>query len=762
MRRTFIFFVLIVSACTAFAGDPTFYIRKSTWHETMRQSRQALDEYRTPVKEIRRTLLSPWKYLGPFHATASNPFDEVFPPEKSLNLDSTYGTLRWAVREDWLDKRVISLGSDTMTGHFMCRTITVPRDTSILLSFGSDDGIKVWMEGRKILGHNIDRGAAADQEVIIAPLHAGTNVLLMKIANNGGPSGFYFEVQDLALRQIWTLVRRDFTGAAALKEMQWEIADSIWDCEWTPKDLQPLALRYAEKAPCVTLAQHLDILKKARNAHSAADLNAIRNAYIRFKDVEIAGTVLTPKTPAPPRINWPRRVGARLGHPLLFTVPISGARPISVTATGLPSGLALDAHTGIISGAATQEGSYPVVISVSNAKGKARETITIVIGPTIALTPPLGWNSWNCFAEAVDDNRVRSAANAMVASGLTQHGWAYINIDDCWEIKPGSTDSMVAGEPRDARGFINTNKKFPDMHALSGYIHAKGLKMGIYSSPGPFTCAGYTASYNNELHDAQQYAAWGIDYLKYDWCSYSRIAKDRSLPELKKPYLVMRAALDSVQRDIVYSLCQYGMGNVWEWGTTVGGNSWRTTGDIEDTWESLSGIGFAQAGHEAFAGPGHWNDPDMLVVGHVGWGPSLHPTRLTANEQYTHISLWSLLASPLLIGCDMTRMSAFTLGLLTNDEVIAVSQDALGKQASRIAQKGDLEVWAKEMEDGSHAVGLFNRGKWEDAVTVTWSDLGMTGQHQVRDLWRQKDLGKFKDAFTAKVPRHGVVLVRVK
>ncbi len=228
------------------------------------------------------------------------------------------------------------------------------------------------------------------------------------------------------------------------------------------------------------------------------------------------------------------------------------------------------------------------------------------------------------------------------------------------------------------------------------------------------------------------------------------------LPELKKPYQVMRDALDHVDRDIVFSLCQYGMGNVWEWGDSVGGNCWRTTGDITDTWHSLSSIGFNQAGHEKFAGPGHWNDPDMLIVGYVGWGANLHPTRLSADEQYTHISLWSLLSAPMLIGCDMTRLDDFTLNLLTNDEVVAVNQDPLGHQAARIAQDGEKEVWAKDLEDGSRAVGLFNRSDEPATVTTTFD-----GSANVRDLWRQKDLGKFESKYEAQVPAHGVVLLRV-
>ena len=472
--------------------------------------------------------------------------------------------------------------------------------------------------------------------------------------------------------------------------------------------------------------------------------------------------VLTPKPPAKPRINGPKVFGVRPGHPFLFAIPASGDRPMEFAADGLPSGLNVDAETGRITGVLEQRGEFVVTLHAKNALGQADRKFKIVCGDTIALTPPLGWNSWNCFANAVDDAKVRSAADAMVRSGLTQHGWTYINIDDCWEIQPGSTDPLLKGEPRDSQGMINTNKKFPDMKALCDYIHGKGLKAGIYSSPGPLTCAGFTASYKFETQDARRYAEWGFDYLKYDWCSYGDIAKtDSDLPKLKKPYFVMRKALDGADRDIVFSLCQYGMGDVWKWGAEVGGNCWRTTGDIGDSWGSMAGIGFNQNGHEKFAGPGHWNDPDMLVVGMVGWG-NLHPTGLTPNEQYTHISLWCLLCSPLLIGCDMAQLDDFTLGLLTNDEVLEVNQDPLGKQAALLVRKGNLEIWAKDMEDGSKAVGLFNRGRIESRVTVKWSDLGISGKQVVRDLWRQKDLGTFENEFTAPVARHGVVLIRVR
>lgn len=751
--------VLFASFCS-YAADPPYYVRTPTWHETLRLSRDGLAKARDASRPGLAITLSAWKYCGSF--SSPSPFTDAFPPEQRISLDTSYGGKRWITRHEWVDGVIQDLGPDTMCAHYLFRTLTTPRDTMVTVSLGSDDGINVWMNGTKLISRDESRAAAADQEILTVALKKGDNAFLMKVNNGYGPSGFYFALYDNDLRELMGLVRRDFPDEASVREMAWEEADTIWSGPWIPGDMQALALKYAAHAPCTTKDEQDALTARAAAVTSAEELTAVRTHYVNSRVSELVPIILTPKPPATPRINGARRVGARPGSPFLHIVPVTGDRPMKISASGLPRGLALDGATGIITGTAKNAGTYHVRVTATNARGTARSTLTIVIGKTIALTPPLGWNSWNCFATAVDDGRIRAAAEAMVAAGLTQHGWSYINIDDCWEIKPGSTDPLVSGEPRKPDGTINTNKKFPDMHALSTYVHAKGLKLGIYSSPGPLTCGGYTASYQHELLDAKQYGAWGIDYLKYDWCSYGQIAPNTSLPELKRPYTVMRAALDSVRRDIVYSLCQYGMGKVWEWGATVGGNCWRTTGDITDTWESMAGIGFSQGGQEAFAGPGRWNDPDMLVVGKVGWGPALHPTRLTPNEQYTHISLWCLLASPLLIGCDMTQMDDFTLSLLTNDEVLAVNQDPLGKQAGRIATEGDTEVWAKKMEDGSYAVGLFNRGRWQQDVTVLWSELGLKkGSHAVRDLWRQKDLGAFDGGFTSTIAKHGVVLIRV-
>jgi alpha-galactosidase len=299
------------------------------------------------------------------------------------------------------------------------------------------------------------------------------------------------------------------------------------------------------------------------------------------------------------------------------------------------------------------------------------------------------------------------------------------------------------------------------MNALADYVHSLGLKLGIYSSPGPRTCAGYEGTWEHEYQDAATYAKWGIDYLKYDWCSYGQIAKDSSLPELMKPYFLMRDALDAAGRDIVYSLCQYGMGEVWTWGAEVGGNLWRTTGDINDSWGSMAGIGFNQNGHEKYAAPGHWNDLDMLVVGSVGWGPTLHPSRLSKNEQIVHITMWSMVSSPLLIGCDMTAMDEFTLDVLTNDEVLDVNQDPLGKPAGRVRKDGPFEVWARELWDGTKAVALYNQFFEKADVMVNWADIGLSGPQPVRDLWRKADLGVIDGAFTVSVPPHGAVMVKI-
>ncbi len=359
----------------------------------------------------------------------------------------------------------------------------------------------------------------------------------------------------------------------------------------------------------------------------------------------------------------------------------------------------------------------------------------------LSKTPPMGWNSWNKFRNQVSDKVVREIADAMVASGMKDAGYIYLNIDDTWE-----------SAHRDAQGNIATNNKFPDMKALADYVHSKGLKLGIYSSPGPKTCAGYLGSYQHEEQDAKTYASWGIDYLKYDWCSAREVyANDQAT--MIAAYTKMGNALANSGRNIVFSLCQYGMLDVGEWGARVDGNLWRTTGDISDHWESMSHIGFdLQPGREKYAAPGHWNDPDMLEIGNGG---------MTDDEYKTHMSLWSILAAPLLAGNDIRSMTTETAAVLLNKEVIAIDQDPLGKQGTRVTKNGDLEIWSRPLANGGLAVGLFNRGAATADITARWSELGLQGSHAVRDLWQHKDLGKQDDSFSANVPSHGVVMVIV-
>jgi len=362
----------------------------------------------------------------------------------------------------------------------------------------------------------------------------------------------------------------------------------------------------------------------------------------------------------------------------------------------------------------------------------------------VATTPPMGWNSWNHFAAKIDDATVRAQADAMARNGMRDAGYRYINIDDTWE------------GARDASGVIHPNAKFPDMKALANYVHSKGLKLGIYSSPGPKTCAGYEGSYGHEAQDAQTYAAWGIDYLKYDLCGLapSMLAAgslDKAQDIQLAAYRKMDAALKATGRPMVYSLCQYGFFQPWRWGASVGGNSWRTTGDIEDKFPRMLQIGLSQAGLSKFAGPGHWNDPDMLEVGNGG---------MSAIEYRTHMSLWALLAAPLLAGNDLSTMSPETLSILTNHEVIAVDQDPAGAQGDRVKAEGGLEIWAKPLAGGAKAVGLFNLSDQPAYLEVNFADLGFTGPVRARDLWAAKDLGAMT-TYKVAVPAHGTVLLRV-
>ena len=479
---------------------------------------------------------------------------------------------------------------------------------------------------------------------------------------------------------------------------------------------------------------------------------------------------LTPEPGPEPQINGPRLYGCRPGRPFIYRIPCTGDRPMEFSADNLPESMKLDAKKGIITGNAPQErGEYRVTLMAGNDRGHDRREFKLVVGDTLALTPPMGWNHWYTWYNKITAEHIRKAADAMVETGMADYGYQYVNIDDCWMMKPGADDPAIGGEPRDEDGDIRSNKHFPDMAKLADYVHDKGLKIGLYTSPGPKTCQRYEGTYQHEQQDAEQFAEWGFDFLKYDWCTYGQVATGEGRERLQKPYRKMGDILKELDRDIVYNLCQYGMGDVWEWGADVGGNCWRTTGDLGlhggGRLPGFFHIGMANAQHWKHGEPGHWNDPDYILIGYVGnprrkdQPPQM--TDLTPSEQYSYMSMWSLMAAPLVYSGDITRVDDFTRNVLCNSEVIEVNQDPLGKQARPVVRTDDTLILAKPMSDGSLAVGLFNLMEVRRQITVSWEQLGLEGAQRVRDVWRHKDLGDFEEKYTATVRRHGVVMVRM-
>ncbi len=372
---------------------------------------------------------------------------------------------------------------------------------------------------------------------------------------------------------------------------------------------------------------------------------------------------------------------------------------------------------------------------VWRAAASAFSRAAVVDKTSLASTPPMGFNGF-FVSTKVGDEAIREEADALVSTGLKAAGYKYLIVDDTWE---GGRDSL---------GYLYPNGHFPDMKALVDYVHSKGLKFGIYSSPGRKTCAGFEGSFGYEEQDAGTFARWGVDYLKYDWCSGSG--------DQIRAYRRMDEALKKTGRPILFALCQYGWDRVWRWGASVGGNTWRTTSDIAlhgISYDAIAEVGFEQNGLEQFAGPGHWNDPDALLVGEPG---------INQDEARTQMSLWCLLAAPLIASNDLTRATAKMLAILTNPEVIAIDQDPAGVQGRRVAEEGPLEVWEKPLADGSKAIGLFNRDGAPMPVTVRFRDVGLPDTVYLRDLWARKDLGIVRDHYTAIVPRHGVVMLKGK
>ncbi|MFC1498434.1 putative Ig domain-containing protein [Verrucomicrobiota bacterium] len=510
-------------------------------------------------------------------------------------------------------------------------------------------------------------------------------------------------------------------------------------------------------------------------------------ASITFAKEDPGRQILTPPPSATPRINGAKIFGARPGNPFLFKVAATGKKPLEYSAENLPSGLKIDSETGIITGKVTKPGEYKAQISVANKLGKAERELRIKIGDTICLTPPMGWNSWYCHSHLVSEDAVREIAKAMYDKGLVDHGWTYVNIDDCWQgVRGGKYNA------------IQPNERFTDMKAMCDYVHSLGLKPGLYSTPWVGSYAGfiggscYTAEgdYSKDYipekerlqkhqffgrwpkgkrmnkagkywffdKDAKQWAEWGFDYVKADWWKSSG-------PNIKR----IHDDLLNCGRDIVFSLANNATLNEAE-GRAKYANCWRTSGDIKDQWGRVMRNGLSLEPWLSYSSPGHWNDPDMLQVGMLGTpnqqNKTFRPTKLTPDQQYTQVSLWCIVSAPLLLSCDIASLDDFTLSLLTNDEVIEVNQDPGGMQAIRLKPEegaGNVERWVKPMEDGSLAVCMFNlREKSGFEIKVSWKELGIEGEQIVRDLWRQKDLGVYKDSFSTPVNNCGVVLVNIR
>lgn len=636
----------------------------------------------------------------------------------------------------------------------------------VLLDLGPiDDTDETWLNGKRVgkTGSNPEDPAgyigeySTPRHYVVDPKLVKwdrENVIAVRVYNGGDPGGFFERpafiskpsLEDfVSLRldkkdgRYQAVIHSTAPGRGSVKVVTRDIlSDQVVDQrEWK-----------TSVSPRNDIAFLVDAVGQQRVTVSYTD-----EKFGETIDASVcAPYILTPPAPAEPRYNGPLVFGVRPGSPVIFRLAFSGEKPMKYAVEGLPEGVSLDPDRGVLSGSVRQAGDYPLVFIARNAKGETRAEFTLKVGAKIALTPPMGWNSWNCWGLSVSQEKVMSSAAALINRGLADYGYSYINVDDAWEAEERAPD-----------GRIVTNEKFPDMKGLGDWLHGNGLKLGIYSSPGDRTCGGYLGTLDHERQDAETWNEWGVDYLKYDWCGYSKVFgpdPDHSVAAYARPYMKMQQYLRQQPRDIFYSLCQYGMADVWTWGHAVDANSWRTTGDITDTWASLHNIGFVrQAGLHPYAGPGHWNDPDMLVVGKVGWSDNLRDSRLTPDEQYTHISLWSLLAANMLIGCDIAQMDDFTFNLLCNNEVNAVNQDILGHQAHQDVDEDGVQMWSRDLYDGAVAVGIFNLNEASVPVDLAGAldKIGIRDVETVRDLWRQKDIpmGLYN------VAPHGVLYIKV-
>ena len=473
-----------------------------------------------------------------------------------------------------------------------------------------------------------------------------------------------------------------------------------------------------------------------------------KNSHIEIDIHEEIPYILTPEEPVEPRINCAKIFGSKIGAPIIFTVATSGKRPMRFYSNNLPSGLNLDSIQGILTGRIWESGNYYFTVSASNEHGETKETIRLKVGDKIALTPPMGWTSEYVWGTDIDSAKILNTAKAIKESGLINYGWTYVNIDDGWQ------DTSRNNEKNELFG----NQKFSNIKILCDSIHMLGLKVGIYSSPGQYTCAGNLGSLNYAFLDIWTWYLWGIDFLKYDWCSYENIARDKSIEELQKPFFIMNRALSQLRKNVVYSICQNGIGEVWKWGELTGGNMWRTSTDVKFTWKNILNNGFSLSDLADYTKQGHWNDPGLLLLGSEK--KDINKKYLTVDEQYSYMSLWCLLSAPLILSCDIEKLDDFSMSLLTNNEVIAINQDILGKQAKKIFTENNIEIWIKPLSDGSHAIGIFNLGKEDINYTLNLIDIGFEEEYIIRDLWRQKNYEPTISKFEVQIPYHGVVLTK--
>ena len=484
--------------------------------------------------------------------------------------------------------------------------------------------------------------------------------------------------------------------------------------------------------------------------------------------------ILTPREAEKPVINGPGVIGVKTGKDFYFSLPASGRIPRMFDCMNPPDGCEFNCGSGILTGRIDRAGVYNVRFSVANPIGRTERTLTFVVGDTCALTPPMGWNSWNLHNRRIKEQDIRDAVTGLFRSELSNHGWNTIWIDDGWARKPGVDESaqgeeaLYAPPVRDDEGRLLPHRGFRDMKELAAYIHEFGYRAGIYSSPGEETCAMFAGSYGHEELDARTFAEWGFDCLKYDWCGYGRqfAEKTRGRAETPddraEPFRRMGAALERTGREITYLGCQYGAGDgVAEWARPAGLNLWRNHGDLKDSWGSLMKTvdyyGDIAADH---AGPGCWCDLDMMVVGRLDTDKGIHESDLSPNEQYTHVSLWCMLAAPLVLGCDLNHVDAFTRNLLVNDEVLAIDQDALGRPARRVLATDDTDVWTRPLADGSTALAVVNRFPFTRTVELDLAALGLPKSALARDLWRQRDLGWPAERLSLVVEGHATALVR--